>query len=238
MVSVEAAGDEREEAARPKSPSSLAAVFLDVDGVIDSRKVPCIEATKVERLRRAVAAVPDCVVVISSHWRLVPKQLTVLSSVLQYLGIHVIGFTPSQQPWEPKRPLEIADWLEAYNTGCRELGLPQITAFVTVDDRDLVNELGGAALCGRTVHVTSKVAGLQESDADLIVELLTAQRAGRDDGLPPVPGLARCAGDETPQSVLALTDPVLPLPLPLPFVVQLVRLPPAARSGGNGAAPC
>ena len=237
MVSVEAAGDERDEA-RPKSASSLAAIFIDVDGVIDSRKVPCIEATKVERLRRAVAAVPDCVVVISSHWRLVPKQLTVLSTVLQYLGIHVIGFTPSQQPWEPKRPLEIAHWLEAYNTGCRELGLPQITAFVTVDDRDLVNELGGAALCGRTVHVTSKVAGLQESDADLIVELLTAQRAGRDDGLPPVPGLARCAGDETPQSVLALTDPVLPLPLPLPFVVQLVRLPPAARSGGNGAAPC
>ena len=74
MVSVEAAGDERE-AARPKSPSTLAAVFLDVDGVIDSRKVPCIEATKVERLRRAVAAVPDCVVVISSHWRLVPKAL-------------------------------------------------------------------------------------------------------------------------------------------------------------------
>ena len=220
---------------QPTSPTSLAAVFLDVDGVIDSRKVPCLEATKVERLRRAVAAVPDCVVVISSHWRLVPKQLTTLSTVLQYHGLHVIGVTPSQQPWEPKRPLEIAQWLETYNTGCRELGMPQVTAFVTVDDRDLVNEQGGAALCGRTVH-TSRLAGLQPADADEIVALLTAQRAGRGGGLPPVPGLTACPSvpwvdEESPQSVVTLLTPCLPLP----FVVRLVlpprSYPPAARSG-------
>ena len=225
----------------PTSPTSLAAVFLDVDGVIDSRKVPCLEATKVERLRRAVAAVPDCVVVISSHWRLVPKQLTTLSAVLQYHGLHVIGVTPSQQPWEPKRPLEIAQWLETYNTSCRELGMPQVTAFVTVDDRDLVNEQGGAALCGRAVH-TSRLAGLQESDADEIVALLTAQRAGRGGGLPPVPGLAACPSvpwvDETPQSVVTLMNDVLTPRVSLPFVVQLVRYPPAARSGKDGATPC
>lgn len=223
---------------QPTRQTSLAAVFLDVDGVIDSRKVPCLEATKVERLRRAVAAVPDCVVVISSHWRLVPKQLTTLSTVLQYHGLHVIGVTPSQQPWEPKRPLEIAQWLETYNSGCRELGMPQVTAFVTVDDRDLVNEQGGAALCGRTVH-TSRLAGLMPADADEIVALLTAQRAGHGGGLPPVPGLTACPSvpwvdEESSQSVVTLLTPCLPLP----FVVHLLRYPPAARSGRGGAAPC
>ena len=226
---------------RATLPMSLAAVFLDVDGVIDSRKVPCLEATKVERLRRAVTAVPDCVVVISSHWRLVPKQLTTLSTVLQYHGLHVIGVTPSLQPWEPKRPLEIAQWLETYNTGCRELGMPQVTAFVTVDDRDLVNEQGGAALCGRAVQ-TSRLAGLQESDADEITALLAAQRAGLDGRLPPVPGLAAFSSvrwvDESPESVVTLLNAMHAPCVPLPFVVQLVRYPPAARSGRDGAAPC
>ena len=214
------------------APISLAAVFLDVDGVIDSRKVPYLEATKVERLCRAVAAVPDCVVVISSHWRLVPKQLNTLSTVLQYFGLHVIGVTPSQQPWEPKRPLEIAQWLETYNSGCVALGMPPVTAFVTVDDRDLVNEHGGAALCGRTVH-TSRLAGLQECDAEQMIAMLKAQRAakGSGGGLPPVPGVDAChAIDPSPQSVVTLMNAGLTPYVPLPFVVQLVRYPPAARS--------
>ena len=215
-------------------PRSLAAVFLDVDGVIDSRKVPYLEATKVERLRRAVAEVPNCVIVVSSHWRLVPKLLTTLSTVLQHVGIHVIGVTPSQQSWQPKRPLEIVQWLQTYNAGCGALGVPPITAFVTVDDRDLLNEEGGAMLRGRAV-LTSRQTGLQQSDADQIVAMLSAQQEGRSDDLPPVPGVdpACLEADAGPPSEHKVVSPsVAP-----PFVVRLVCYPPAARSG-PGSAPC
>ena len=54
--------------------------------------------------------------------------LAILSAVLQYVGVSVIGVTPSQKPWEPKRPLEILHFLAAYNEACAELGTPPVRA--------------------------------------------------------------------------------------------------------------
>lgn len=192
--------------------TQLAAIFLDVDGVIDSRRIGMLDVKKVERLRLAAAAVPGCVVVISSHWRLVPKQYASLVAALSWYGLHVIGMTPCPfPPWLTKRPVEILLWLRAYNLACSANGTPQIGAFVAIDDRDLLGEDGGDELRGRFVK-TSLLAGLVDADVPRIVEALSPASPN----LPPVPGLEAAP---PPPSVA------------LPFTVALSR---PAGSKGTG----
>ena len=235
-------GQKRPDFTVPPSPSmvsQLAAIFLDVDGVIDSRRIGMLDVTKLERLRLAkerflaAAAVEGCVVVISSHWRLVPKQYASLVAALSWFegsttsvapssnqlhsrsspfcryGLHVLGMTPCPfPPWLTKRPVEILLWLRAYNLACSANGTPQIGAFVAVDDRDLLGEDGGDELRGR--FVKTSLAGLTDADVPRIVEALSPASPN----LPPVPGL----------------EAALPPPtVALPFTVALSR--PAGSKG-------
>ena len=156
---------ERSESRGAAAPASLALIFLDVDGVIDSRRVGLVCPEKLKRLRAAVARVRDCAVVISSHWRLVPKQHAALVACLRSHRIPVIGATPSPyRPWDQKRPLEIVIWLESYHAGCAANGTPPVRAYAALDDRDLLSDAGGDALLGRFVR-TSKAVGFSDEDA-------------------------------------------------------------------------
>ena len=66
------------------------------------------------------------------------------------------------------RPTEITDWLKASGRG--------VTGWVAIDDRDLLNELGGAALSGHFVR-TNPSTGLTSRLADRAVQLLTEESA-------------------------------------------------------------
>ena len=161
-----------------KPPSSLALIFLDVDGVIDARRVGLICPTKLARLRSAVSATPDCAVVISSHWRLVPKQHAALVACLRAHRIPVIGATPSPyRPWDQKRPLEIAIWLESYHGGCAANSTPPVRAYAALDDRDLLSDAGGDILRGRFVR-TNKAHGLSDRDVVCMRRIISTQHSG------------------------------------------------------------
>uniref|UniRef100_A0A7S0Q6Z3 Uncharacterized protein n=1 Tax=Coccolithus braarudii TaxID=221442 RepID=A0A7S0Q6Z3_9EUKA len=207
-------------------------IFLDVDGVIDShgRKRNHLETGKVDRLVEVVK-VTGARIVISSHWRLVKDPLRQLTEALTYLGVEIIGATPVHLPWEPERPLEIAEWLEAYNLGAQQLGRPHVTAFVAVDDRSLLTETGGRELLGRFVQ-TDKVDGLTRTAADRMIELFREQDwKSQAAALPAVPGLPNKS------SLLRLTDQHEPGAFGVPrLVLRPVDEHAAARRALRGLA--
>jgi hypothetical protein len=159
-------------------------IFLDVDGVISSERPGKLDLSKLNRLTRVCSTTGACVVV-SSHWCLVQAQLRSLVATLRYFGCDVIGVTPSRQPWALDRPLEIADWLRSYNTAAAKHHRPPIGWFVAVDDRQLLQENGGAALEGHFVWTDPRV-GLTDSDADGMIERLSVPIAAGE--LRPQPG--------------------------------------------------
>ena len=171
-------------------------IFLDVDGVIDSkRKRNHLESAKLELLVDA-AQQTQSRIVISSHWRLVQPQHRQLQAVLRYLGLEVIGSTPVRRPWEPERPLEIVEWLTAYNEHARELQRPAVTNFVAVDDRNLLSERGGAQLRGHFVRTDVNI-GLTATSVERIVEIFGAGVGEPREGVAPVPSLAEALAGET-----------------------------------------
>ena len=142
-------------------------IMLDIDGVIDStRKRNHLDSARLARLVE-VAKEAKCRVVISSHWRLIPTLHSHLKAVLRHLGVEVIGNTPTRRPWEPERPLEILEWLQAYNEQAAALERPHVTHFVAIDDRDLLSERGGDRLHGHFVR-TDAETGLTESSAQQV----------------------------------------------------------------------
>ena len=145
------------------SSCGLRVLFLDVDGVISARTPGKIESTKLKRLV-AVCESTHAAVVVSSHWRLVPVQLQLLVRTLRLQGLDVIGVTPSRRPWDPHRPLEITDWLRAYNAAADAHAQPRVLFFAAVDDRPLLDEVGGGELLGHCV-TTDKDEGLTEAAA-------------------------------------------------------------------------
>ena len=170
----------------------LRVIFLDVDGVISSRRVGYIDRAKVDRIARAVAQVPGSAVVVSSHWRLVPNLLKALCETLRHVSVHVIGATPCTSSWLQQRPLEIVMWLEAYHGNLAQappnLGTGPVVGFVAIDDRDLLSEESGSSLRGRFVH-TDKRVGVTDDDVPKIVDAMMQDGTSTPD-MPAVPRLS------------------------------------------------
>lgn len=88
-------------------------------------------------------------IVLSTDWRRIPKLKQQLVQTLHEYGCEVIGATPMRAPWHPVRPVEIIDWLRAYNEAAvQRADTEPITSFVAVDDRALLQESGGDELIG------------------------------------------------------------------------------------------
>lgn len=108
-------------------------LFLDIDGVLNSREViereqkaNVIDRAMVERLN-AIWRATDCKIVISSTWRLyhTPRQLIDRLQFNGFLG-EIIGQTPDLLISENgNRGLEIQSWLHKH---------PSVTQFVILDD--------------------------------------------------------------------------------------------------------
>ena len=167
----------------------LRLIFLDIDGVIEStRKRSHVDAVKLARLVKLVQET-ESKVVLSSHWRLLQPLHSRLQAVLRYSGVEVIGHTTTLAPHKPRRPLEICEWILAYNSHALELGRPLVSQYVVVDDRRLLQEEGGQYLAGRFVRTEPHI-GLTDADAERMATILLA--APKEDS-PPIPGRSTTA---------------------------------------------
>ena len=121
----------------------LRLVFLDIDGVICCNRVGELEASKLAQLQR-ICRETGAKVVLSTDWR---RQAALKRQVIQALArldMECVGATPQRATmFQPVRPQEITEWLRCTSHS--------VSTWVAIDDRDLVHELGGAALHGHFV---------------------------------------------------------------------------------------
>jgi len=137
-------------------------IFLDIDGVICCNMNGHLEEPKLQQLRRIVEAT-GAKVVLSTDWRRQAPLKKQLHVTLERLGIECIGATPMRAMFQPIRPQEITAWLQ--KSGSR------VSTWVAIDDRDLLHEMGGAALQGHMVR-THPATGLTSTLADRAIRIL------------------------------------------------------------------
>ena len=172
-----------------------AIIFLDVDGVLNSRVTRergdhWPDQTMLSHLRALVAGAGGAGVVLSSTWRLDESLRAAVATALAEHGLSVDGCTPDfETPATGDRVDEIFAWLRKHRADA--------TPWLALDDIDLV------ALNGKLPHThfvrTKDSVGLTASLADECVAKLRAQqqqqqrqqqhtqhaarRGHRDDGL-------------------------------------------------------
>jgi len=147
----------------------LRLVFLDIDGVICCNRVGELEASKLAQLQR-ICRETGAKVVLSTDWR---RQAALKRQVIQALArldMECVGATPQRATmFQPVRPQEITEWLRCTSHS--------VSTWVAIDDRDLVHELGGAALHGHFVK-TNPNTGLTARLADRCISILAPLAVG------------------------------------------------------------
>ena len=109
----------------------------------------------------SVCKATDAKVVLSTDWRRQAQLKRQVIGALKRLDIEVIGATPMRAMFQPIRPQEILEWLSANGPKF------DVTSWVAIDDRDLLNEHGGAGLQGHMVR-THPGTGLTKHSATAI----------------------------------------------------------------------
>lgn len=92
-------------------------LFLDGDGVINSVADNDLECEVCERnalLVKQIVDATDCIIILSSAWRLNPNQWLRTARDLAKYGIEVYDKTPNL--YSGTRADEILEWLSAYNS--------------------------------------------------------------------------------------------------------------------------
>ena len=163
---------------QPRKPwdDDVDILFLDVDGVLNSRRtretgdhLPADEP--VENLRRIVDATQRCTIVLSSTWRLDAQQREALAAVLAMSGLSFSSVTPDLEAAHTgDRVDEILQWLREHP------GPTGVTrAWIALDDLDLL--MMNPKLPSTHFVRTSDSIGLTRENADLAIRLLQEQRA-------------------------------------------------------------
>ena len=127
--------------------SGLRVIFLDCDGVLCCNQENIVELPKLLHLQAIVQAT-RAKVVLSTNWRFYSDLKSHLIRELDSFGIECIGDTPlmSGNGLQPNRPKEILAWLQAWSNSFVR---PAVQHWVAVDDRMLLQEMGGEQLEGR-----------------------------------------------------------------------------------------
>ena len=124
-----------------------------------------LEESKLAVLSTVVKA-SDAKVVLSTDWRRQAQLKRQVVAALKRLDIEVIGATPMRPMFQPIRPQEITEWMHANG---EKFG---VSSWVAIDDRDLLNEQGGAELQGHMIR-THPNTGLTKRLGDAAIEILT-----------------------------------------------------------------
>ena len=159
-----------------KNPPSyvpmVAVIFLDIDGVICCNMAGRLEESKLAVLNQVCKAT-QAKVVLSTDWRRQAQLKRQVIAALKRLDIEVIGATPMRAMFQPIRPQEIMEW---YNQNHQKFGIDK---WVAIDDRDLLNEMGGPELTGHMCR-THPNTGLTKRLGDVCIEILGGNAAGTE----------------------------------------------------------
>lgn len=150
-------------------------IFLDVDGVLVTRRRHVFDISLLANLARVVKET-EAQIVLSSDWR---RHLVFLEEVKQWLrsvGLDYIDHTPCMDPAVMQRPVEILTWTENFK---KRLEFVQITHWVAIDDRPLLSERQGNHLRGHFVK-TKRWEGLTDAKAAECISILNNKVAHED----------------------------------------------------------
>ena len=201
----------------------LAVVFLDIDGVICCNMAGRLEENKLAVLNQICKAT-SAKVVLSTDWRRQAQLKRQVVAALKRLDIEVIGATPMRAMFQPIRPQEITEWMHANGS---KFG---VTSWVAIDDRDLLNEHGGAELQGHMCR-THPNTGLTKRLGDVCIEILGG-----------APASAEVAENESKESRMAAMESLRGGASPLASTAPArnnrspIRTPAAASAYGSPAA--
>lgn len=133
-------------------------IFLDIDGVLNSRQDRFSWTIETDihfiRLKRIIDKT-GAQIVLSSSWRIGDSSKDIVHKRLQQFGMDFIDVTPVFGGQHRGR--EIADWLSKH----------EVESFVILDDEGDMDEL-----IDRLVKTDMNI-GLQDSDVDKAVHLLS-----------------------------------------------------------------
>ena len=102
----------------------LKVLFLDVDGVLCLNEYATLQPELLANLRLVVEHT-QCVVVVSSDWRMFPSKLRELTRALKMRGIRVIGKTrPTTSGGPDERPNEIKHFLNSFRERMKRQSKP------------------------------------------------------------------------------------------------------------------
>lgn len=150
-------------------------IFLDLDGVLVTRRPGVFEQHLLLNLKRVVEAT-GAKIVLSSDWRRHAPAREEARRALRSLGLDFIGTTPCLSPYLPQRPTEILQWKKEYCEKIRRENLEPLTSWIAIDDRPLLEERHGSLLQGHFVH-TNPVRGFCDQSADEAIQLLQKEMA-------------------------------------------------------------
>jgi hypothetical protein len=145
-------------------------IFLDIDGVLVTRRIGTFEDDLLRNLKRVVDET-GATIVLSSDWRRHPAARAEAKRVLATVGLCFIAWTPIMSAYIAQRPTEIMQWKKDY---CKRADAERITNWIAIDDRALLEERHGSYLRGHFVQ-THVLRGLTEMAADECIASLNQE---------------------------------------------------------------
>lgn len=145
-------------------------IFLDIDGVLVTRRLGVFEEPLLLNLKRVVDET-GATIVLSSDWRRHPAARMEAKRVLATVGLSFVACTPCLSAYIAQRPTEIMQWKKEY---CKRVENDRLTTWVAIDDRPLIEERHGTYLRGHFVQ-TQPMHGLTKMASDECIAILNQE---------------------------------------------------------------
>lgn len=145
-------------------------IFLDIDGVLVTRRLGTFEESLLQNLKRIVDET-GATIVLSSDWRRHPAARLEAKRVLATVGLSFIACTPTLSAYIAQRPTEIMQWKRDYQ---KRADSERITNWVAIDDRPLLEERHGSYLRGHFVQ-TQPLRGITDTTIDDCISILNQE---------------------------------------------------------------
>jgi len=136
-------------------------IFLDIDGVLVTRRIATFEEPLLRNLKRLVDET-GAKIVLSSDWRRHPQARAEAKRVLATVGLSFIAWTPCLSAFIAQRPTEIMQWKKEYS---KQPNQERVSHWVAIDDRALLEERHGTHLQGHFCH-TNVLRGLVDEKVE------------------------------------------------------------------------
>mmetsp|Transcript_10508 Transcript_10508/g.23648 ORF Transcript_10508/g.23648 Transcript_10508/m.23648 type:complete len:261 (-) Transcript_10508:180-962(-) len=143
-------------------------IFLDIDGVLVTRRPGVFEEHLLHNLRRLVTQ-SGAKIVLSSDWRRHPQARQEAARVLATVGLSFISCTPCLSVYLAQRPTEIMQWRLNHK---KLAGAEPLSHWVAIDDRELLEERHGSHLRGHFVQ-THPMRGLTDDAVNQCMAILS-----------------------------------------------------------------